>query len=581
MNILRNTNLNSRTVIAILCMCQVAHAGLSLRVEMPSIAVPATGAVEQPLSVFADVTDAPIRLASLNIPLSIQPNNSGVGLNGSINSTLLGNAFIAQVNTFGAEIVVNDFDLNSSVSLPIGSTKLFELGVVVESEASELLYVAEIVDNALFQMQQDVATSIQPDSIESAGVIRDLTELQIGESIEINGTLTVMNNTVLSLNGGELHVERLVLNGGTISGSHPLQLDETNGLSGTGTVSVPILSTNPSTRIDATGPLTLGDLSSVDGFRFAGTLNLGSNQVVLLDANEVLLGVETILEPGGRLVTANGASLPNGSEIVATGPALIDGNFRNNGIARGPSAPNEFLVFNDNVNGAGSYRGRIRFLQGFSPGNSPAIVTFDSDLTFGRQAELELEIAGTGDGEYDKIVVDGDVTINGNLQILHIDGYEGPAPGELTELTLMTANSLIGRFKSIEIGELELESNVLTHDMSGRFHQVRIETNGVSLKSYQAIPGDANGDGLFNTTDLVSIFVANEYEDDIDGNSDWTEGDWNGDKEFTTSDLILALQTATFEQVPIAAVPEPDLSWLLPISLLALLGINRTRRNTK
>ncbi|MCA9217162.1 MAG: hypothetical protein KDB27_29035, partial [Planctomycetales bacterium] len=60
------------------------------------------------------------------------------------------------------------------------------------------------------------------------------------------------------------------------------------------------------------------------------------------------------------------------------------------------------------------------------------------------------------------------------------------------------------------------------------------------------IPGDANFDGMFNSRDLVLIFQANEYEDDVSGNSTWSEGDWNGDGDFTTADLVAAFQAGSY-----------------------------------
>jgi hypothetical protein len=58
--------------------------------------------------------------------------------------------------------------------------------------------------------------------------------------------------------------------------------------------------------------------------------------------------------------------------------------------------------------------------------------------------------------------------------------------------------------------------------------------------------GDANLDVVFNSSDLVLIFQAGEYEDEIAGNSTWADGDWNGDGEFTTADLVAALQDGPF-----------------------------------
>ena len=60
------------------------------------------------------------------------------------------------------------------------------------------------------------------------------------------------------------------------------------------------------------------------------------------------------------------------------------------------------------------------------------------------------------------------------------------------------------------------------------------------------IPGDANRDGIFDTRDLVALFIAGEFEDDIVGNSTWETGDWNGDFEFDSSDLIMAFEFGAF-----------------------------------
>ena len=60
------------------------------------------------------------------------------------------------------------------------------------------------------------------------------------------------------------------------------------------------------------------------------------------------------------------------------------------------------------------------------------------------------------------------------------------------------------------------------------------------------IPGDSNQDGAFNSSDLVLVFQAGEYEDNEGGNSTFGEGDWNGDGDFTTADLVYAFQKASY-----------------------------------
>ncbi|MCA9201348.1 MAG: hypothetical protein KDA87_27600, partial [Planctomycetales bacterium] len=91
--------------------------------------------------------------------------------------------------------------------------------------------------------------------------------------------------------------------------------------------------------------------------------------------------------------------------------------------------------------------------------------------------------------------------------------------------------------------------------------------------------GDANFDGEFNSTDLVDVFAAGQYEDDKAMNSTWATGDWNGDGEFDSSDMVTAFQDGGYEMGPklvVSAVPEPSGGLLL--MLLALMVVMRGRR---
>jgi hypothetical protein len=85
-----------------------------------------------------------------------------------------------------------------------------------------------------------------------------------------------------------------------------------------------------------------------------------------------------------------------------------------------------------------------------------------------------------------------------------------------------------------------------------------IETFDVTVS--ERVIGDSNGDGVFDSADLVLIFGAGEYEDDIVGNSTWEEGDWNEDGDFDSSDLVFAFQAATYvseDAQPAANVESP------------------------
>ena len=124
------------------------------------------------------------------------------------------------------------------------------------------------------------------------------------------------------------------------------------------------------------------------------------------------------------------------------------------------------------------------------------------------------------------------------------------------------ANQEFG-FKSVfitsryESGDLIVGTYNVFHDDSGR-------SNYFSEERMWKM-GDANHDGHFNSSDIVQIMQAGEYEDGINNNSTWEEGDFDRDGDFTTSDLVLAFSSGGFEQtrvrpfLPPVLIPIPDL----------------------
>jgi hypothetical protein len=58
--------------------------------------------------------------------------------------------------------------------------------------------------------------------------------------------------------------------------------------------------------------------------------------------------------------------------------------------------------------------------------------------------------------------------------------------------------------------------------------------------------GDANLDGIFDSSDLIAIMQAGKFERAVDAL--WSEGDWNGDGRFDTSDLIAAFQDGGYRK---------------------------------
>jgi hypothetical protein len=88
--------------------------------------------------------------------------------------------------------------------------------------------------------------------------------------------------------------------------------------------------------------------------------------------------------------------------------------------------------------------------------------------------------------------------------------------------------------------------------------------------------GDANLDGEFNSSDLVTVLASGTYEADVA--AVWSTGDFNGDGRANSSDLVAALADGGYEAGPraaVAAVPEPVSGTLLLVGAMCLTMARR------
>ena len=178
----------------------------------------------------------------------------------------------------------------------------------------------------------------------------------------------------------------------------------------------------------------------------------------------------------------------------------------------------------------------------------------------------------------------GPYEYTGTLHAEHMTGlsffahWDGHASGLLDNWVLQPSNSAVGDFDfdgTLGLGDVDL---LQRHIRNGTFDALidivqdgALDQEDVAFWVHDikgSFFGDVDLDGEFSSADLINVFQAGEYEDDVVGNSTWSTGDWNTDGEFSTSDLVVAFQDGGYERGPRQAVASvPESSGLLSLIL--------------
>jgi len=97
-----------------------------------------------------------------------------------------------------------------------------------------------------------------------------------------------------------------------------------------------------------------------------------------------------------------------------------------------------------------------------APGHSPGILSISGNYVQGAAATLEIELAGTANGEYDQLLVAGALEVSGALEVQLLDGF---APTNDTAFKILNATDLSGEFSSLVLpdllGNLSWDSSLL------------------------------------------------------------------------------------------------------------------------
>ncbi|WP_425398577.1 beta strand repeat-containing protein [Aeoliella sp.] len=325
-----------------------------------------------------------------------------------------------------------------------------------------------------------------------------------------------------------------------------------------------------------------------DRLRFGGVGNINAGEINNFGGQIRFDGDATNQATGfvggrGQFI-ADGGWTNAGVMAFTAGPADLLGDFTNTAGGVVVTSGNAVTTFFDDLehngaeirtaegsatvvlgeaSGAGAYTGTgtVFFEGDLRPGNSPAVVSFEGDVSIGQTADTLLELAGTELGEFDRLEIAGDLSLDGDLTVELIEGF-APQLGASFEV-ISTGGQITGEFASetlIDLGEF-LSLDVVYF------------SDAVLLTVVSNLPGDYNSDGTVNIADYT--VWRNNLGSSVTLPGDTTPG------EVSTVDYDVwrtnfGASLASSASVLTASVPEPSAVFLLMLSLMSIgLRMNR------
>ena len=260
-------------------------------------------------------------------------------------------------------------------------------------------------------------------------------------------------------------------------------------------------------------------------------------------------------QAGGQIVTSGGATT-----------TIYDDVINNTGAEINTGSGGHTVIFGA-ASGEGNYTGAgtVHLEGDLQPGSSPAMISFGGDVVLGASSTTQIELGGTGPGEFDQLDVAGSASLAATLDAILIDGFS-PALGQ-TFTIISAEDGVVGTFDTMNIPVLGegLSLDVIYHPT---FVALEVLSN--------LLLGDANNDNQVTGADLV---IAQKNFGNVDANVPTDGlflGDANDDGQVTGADLITVQQNFGNTLGTIAAaVPEPASAGLLALVSLSVLAHRR------
>ena len=210
------------------------------------------------------------------------------------------------------------------------------------------------------------------------------------------------------------------------------------------------------------------------------------------------------------------------------------------------------------ISGEGVFSGKgMHLVEGdLSPGNSPGELTFGGDVVLGPSSATLIELAGTAEGQYDQLLIAGNLQLGGQLQVDLLDGF-APEAGDLFDILDFATQS--GSFAAMDLPVL---GGGLMWDTS------QLSVDGTLCAGACIIPGtgDYNGNGVVDAADYTiwRDTLGSQVDLRADGTGDGTVDE--ADYVFWNNRFGNVVGTGSG-----TAVPEPTSVVLVIAGLLAVV----------
>jgi hypothetical protein len=234
---------------------------------------------------------------------------------------------------------------------------------------------------------------------------------QSGMNITFPAASTLTSGTTYNLNGGTFTTTNsnhengatMNVNGGTFNAAGDANIDGSlNWAAGSinvgGTVTVGSSGIVTITGDNSATQASINNAGTIIKTAGTGTSSLNATTITNTGVIDIRTGT---LDLGGNVSQTAGAISLNGSNITATSITLNGGS----------------------LNGVGTVTANLNNNATVNPGFSPGVIAINGDYTQGSAGVLNIEIAGTADDEYDRLIVSGQASLDGTLNITPITPY--------------------------------------------------------------------------------------------------------------------------------------------------------------